>query len=229
MTGIATLLRFFMLAVIKIVSRCLYSFDYEWVGRRHAHPFRDAKIGLLLNHTSLFEPVLMGLLPLSWLWQVSKHGLLPGADITMNRPIAGKIFAFMVAHPVTITRARDASWRNFLARVSEEVVVVMSPEGRMKRKTGLDKFGKSMTCRGGVADVLDRKHRGTMLIMYSEGLHHVQAPGEGFPRLFQRVRARFEEVSIEHYKNSLRHGEPGFRERVMADLDRRRDAHCPWD
>jgi len=223
-----TVLRFLFLAAIKLVSLAFFRFETAWVGRRPAHPFGDTRVAVLLNHTSLFEPILLATLPFSLLWAVSERGLLPGAYITMNRPIAGKLFSFMVANSVSITRARDSSWRNFLARVDEDSLIVMSPEGRMKRTSGLDKFGKPMTCRGGISDVLDRKTQGTLLIIYSEGLHHVQAPGEGFPRLFQRVRARFEEIPLERYKQDLGHGEPGFREKVMADLDRRRDAHCPW-
>ena len=43
-----------------------------------------------------------------------------------------------------------------------DVVVVLSPEGRMKRKNGLDKHGRPMTVRGGIGDILDRidRHRG---------------------------------------------------------------------
>ncbi|MBI3552331.1 MAG: hypothetical protein HY077_07420 [Elusimicrobia bacterium] len=228
MSAPGSVARFLLLAGIKAVSRAFYAFDWEWVGRRPPHPFRDVRIGILLNHTSLFEPILLGFLPFGFLWEVAKRGLMPGADITMSRPIAGKLFSFMVADAVSITRARDASWRNFTSRITEDAVVVMSPEGRMKRRTGLDKFGKPMSVRGGIGDVLDRKTEGTMLIIYSEGLHHLQAPGEGFPNLFQRVRARLEEVPIERYKKALGHGTHDFRANVMADLDRRRDLHCPW-
>lgn len=56
MTDPRTVLRFLLLAAIKVVSRVFFFFSYEWVGRRPAHPFRDAKIGLLLNHTSLLSP-----------------------------------------------------------------------------------------------------------------------------------------------------------------------------
>jgi hypothetical protein len=129
---------------------------------------------------------------------------------------------------VSVTRSRDRSWRDFLSRIDESAVVLISPEGRMKRRDGLDKHGRPMTLRGGIVDVLELKNEGTMLLVYSEGLHHVQAPGEGLPRLFVRVRARLEEVPIAAYKAAMGHGTPEFRANVVADLEKRRDRHCPW-
>jgi hypothetical protein len=222
-------MRFLLLLFIKGLSRVFFSFTVEWVGKRPAHPFREARIGLLLNHTSLFEPILLAVLPAGWLWDVSTRGLMPGADTTLSRPIAGRLFKFMVANPVSVTRNRDKTWRDFVSRASDDAVVVMSPEGRMKRRTGLDKHGRPMTLRGGIVDVLDCKQTGTMMLLYSGGLHHVQAPGEGFPKLFQRVKVRIEEIPIARYKKAMGHGTPEFRANVIADLEHRRDAHCAWD
>ena len=42
-----------------------------------------------------------------------------------------------------------------------------------------------------------------MLLAYSRGLHHVQAPGERFPRLFRTVSMRFECVDIASYRDGL--------------------------
>ena len=39
-------------------------------------------------------------------------------------------------------------------QIDEDAVVIILPEGRMKRATGLDKKGMPMTVRGGVADIL---------------------------------------------------------------------------
>ncbi|TBR18932.1 hypothetical protein EPO15_14790 [bacterium] len=225
----AVLLRFGLLAAIKVLSRLCYRFEVEWVGRPPAEPFADARIGVLLNHTSLFEPILSGVFPFAWLWAVARRGVMPGADSTLDRPVAGRLIKSLVPKAVSVTRARDRTWAEFLSHVGEEDVVLISPEGRMKRRDGLDKHGKPMTLRGGIVDVLERKREGTLLLVYSEGLHHVQAPGEGFPRLFKRVRARLEEVPIALYKAEMGHGTPEFRANVLADLERRRDRHCPWD
>lgn len=225
---LAALPRFFLLCAIKAASRLCFRFESEWVGTRPDKPFRDVRVGVLLNHTSLFEPILVALFPLGWLWRVARYGLLPGADATLDRPVAGRLFKALVPRAVSVTRNRDRTWDEFLSHIGEEAVVLISPEGRMKRRNGLDKHGRPMTLRGGIVDVLDRKGAGTMLLVYSEGLHHVQAPGEGFPNLFVRVRARLEEVDLADYKRRMGHGTPEFRANVLADLERRRDAHCPW-
>lgn len=223
-----TLLRFSLLAATNILSRVFFSFTLEWVGRRPAIPFRHARMAILLNHTSLFEPIFLAVAPFSWLWKASCRGLMPGADSTLNRPLAGRFFKWMVPDAVSVTRNRDRTWTDFISRIRKDTIIIMSPEGRMRRRTGLDKHGQPMTMRGGIVDVLDRINDGTMVFVYSGGLHHIQAPGEGFPRLFQRVRVRLEEVGIESYKKSLGHGTEDFRSAVMKDLELRRDRHCQW-
>lgn len=228
MGPLAVALRFVFLCAIKAVSGLLFRFEVEWVGAPSDKRFSDTRVGILLNHTSLFEPILLVLFPVAWLWQIAKHGLMPGADATLDRPFAGRLFRFMVPQAVSVTRSRDRTWTDFLSRVGEEDVVLISPEGRMKRRTGLDKHGRPMTLRGGIVDVLERKAAGTILLVYSEGLHHVQAPGEGLPNLFVRVRARLEEIPLARYKRDMGHGTPDFRANVLADLERRRDRHCPW-
>jgi hypothetical protein len=224
-----TLTRFLFLFAVKTLSRALLFWEWEWVGTRPKKPFRRARIVVFLNHTSLFEPVFLALVPTRFLWAMAARGLIPGADSTLDRPLAGRFFKWMAPEVVSVTRNRDQSWRDFMARVHKDTIVIMSPEGRMKRRNGLDKYGRPMTMRGGIADVLEKSDGGTMLILYSGGLHHVQAPGEGFPHLFRLVRARFEEVPIPSYKEALGFGAPEFRKAVMADLERRRDKHCHWD
>lgn len=221
--------RFFFLIVVKVLSRALLSFTVEWVGQRPRRPLQDARIVVFLNHTSLFEPVFLAVVPYRLLWAMARRGLIPGADSTLDRPLAGRFFKWLAPEVVSVTRNRDRTWTGFIDRVGEETIVIMSPEGRMKRPNGLDKYGRPMTMRGGIADVLDKKTGGSMFILYSGGLHHVQAPGERFPRLFVRVRARFEEVSIPKYKQQHGHGTPDFRKNIMADLESRRDRHCRWE
>lgn len=229
MGAAVTFARFCVLGAVKVLSAACFRFTVEWVGERPAEPFKDARLGVLLNHTSLFEPVFLAVFPWRWLRAVAARGLMPGADATLERPLAGRFFKLLVPRAVSVTRSRDRTWAEFLSHVSEEDVVLISPEGRMMRRGGLDKHGKPMTLRGGIVDVLERKSVGTMLLVYSGGLHHVQAPGEGLPRLFQRVRVRLEEVPLAGYKRAMGHGTPAFRANVLADLSRRRDLHCAWD
>ena len=94
----------------------------------------------------------------------------------------------------------------------------------MKRRSGLDKHGRPLTVRGGIADVLSRMDDGQMLIQYSGGMHHIHAPGERFPRLFKRVRIRLESLEIRQYKDSLDRAEhEAFKTEVIRDLTARRD------
>jgi len=99
----------------------------------------------------------------------------------------------------------------------------------MMRSTGLDKEGRPMTVRGGIADILESLGRGKMLLAYSGGLHHVQIPGERFPRLWKTIRMRMEVLEIEEYRASLveQAGSSGFKRAVIADLERRRDLYKP--
>ena len=78
----------------------------------------------------------------------------------------------------------------------------------MKRKNGLDKQGRKLSIRGGIADILQKKSEGKMLIIYSGGMHHIQAPGEKWPKLFQTIHTRLESTDIAEYKNSLKLKKP---------------------
>jgi hypothetical protein len=68
-----------------------------------------------------------------------------------------------------------------------------------------------------------------MLLAYSGGLHHVQVPGERWPRLWKTIRMRLEVVDLGAYRRDLlaQAGPEGFKRAVIADLERRRDLNCP--
>ena len=109
-------------------------------------------------------------------------------------------------------------------------MVMILPEGRMKRANGLDSEGKPMTVRGGIADILETIGEGRMLLAYSGGLHHVQIPGDRFPRLFKTIRINLEVVDIGAYRDArmAEAGNPrGFKRAVVDDLERRRDPSAP--
>lgn len=222
------LLRLLFLIVLKITSRLFFSFKVEWVGGKPRRPFHDIHLTVLLNHTNLFEPIFTGVCPVSFLKEIAFRGVLPGADLTMNRPLVGKFFKAMVPHAMTVTRRKDSTWTRFLSAIRPGSLVLIFPEGRMKRPTGLDKHGKPMTVRGGVTEVLKMIDSGNMLILYSGGLHHIQVPGQGFPNLFQRAKVRLETLSIAQYKKSMGFPDRAFKKNVIADLERRRDEHCVW-
>src|SRR5262249_53939733 len=140
----------------------------------------------------------------------------------------GLVFKFVAHHVIPITRERDDTWFEVLRRIDPESMVVLAPEGRMKRANGLDLQGKPMNVRGGIADALLAVKDGRMLIAYSGGLHHVQVPGHA-PRVFKTVRLNAENVDIASYihEQSSRGGPESFKKNVMKALDDRRDRNCP--
>lgn len=218
--------RFLFLGAIKVLGRIFYRFDFDWIGIPPERPFDRIRLNILLNHTSLFEPIVLSLLPFSYLWKTAGEAAFPAADITMDRSVAGTLYSWLAPHPISISRRRDHTWRKFLKLAGSGALIFMTPEGRMKRLNGLDKHGKLMTVRRGVAEVLREIDDGEMLVMHSGGLHHVLAPGWKFPRPFKRIRFRFELLPIAEYKRFLREDADGFEDRVIADLEERRDRNC---
>jgi 1-acyl-sn-glycerol-3-phosphate acyltransferase len=218
-----------LLLLIKGMSRLVYRFEVRWIGERPTN-WNDVRIGALLNHTSLFEPVLAGALPIGFLKKLAYDGAVPIADVTLRRPLAGLLFRSIAGQVISITRKRDSSWDKVLGSIRPGSMVVIMPEGRMMRRGGLDKTGKPMTVRGGIADLIRATGDGQMVLGYSGGLHHVQAPGDRLPRLFRTIRINFETLDLPAYREELS-GENdhkrSFKRAVIADLERRRDEHCP--
>jgi len=226
-------IRFLVLAAIKVAGILFYSWDARWIGERPLlgiKAWRSVRLVVILNHTSLFEPTMSRLLPFAFLWRLARHATFPVADKTMARPVVGFILRLLAPKVISITRARDASWSQFLEKIDQDAIILIAPEGRMKRPNGLDKDGNPMTVRGGIAEILHLIESGTMLIAYSGGLHHVQAPGQGLPHLFRRIAVVMEAIDIVGYKNSLKgvdedsHPMASFKLRVIRDLETRRDA-----
>lgn len=219
---------FSMLNGLRILSRIFYTHDFQFIGRTPKDPWGDLRLVVFLNHTSLFEPVFLGGVPMRFIWRLAAHGVVPAADKTTGRPLVGLIFKFVAHHVIAITRERDHTWFEVLSKIDPHSMVIIAPEGRMKRANGLDLNGNPMTVRGGVADILQAVKQGRMLLAYSGGLHHVQVPGH-LPSVFKTVRMRIENIEISEYIAEMmaKVGEEGFKNAVMKDLDRRRDMHAP--
>lgn len=220
-------LSFLLLLAVKITSRIFFRVRLEWL-EKPPDPWADLRILAILNHTSLFEPIYAAVAPNRLLWQIAAHGVVPVADKTMNRPLVGWFFRFVARHVVSITRERDDTWEAVLGRIRDpEALIVILPEGRMKRPTGLDLHGNPMTVRGGIADIIEVVPDGRLLLAYSGGLHHIHAPGDRFPRLFKRADLELEVIDIPTYRRALGGGgTEGFKAAVIDDLARRRDEHC---
>ena len=213
---------------IKALSAIFYRFNVSWVGETPPDPWSDLRLVLLLNHTSLYEPLFTGFLPNRLLKNIAQSGLIPVADKTLSRHLIGYFYRIVAKNVVPITRLRDDTWETFLKMVTSKAVVIMAPEGRMKRATGLDVDGKPMTVRGGVADIIQKISSGRMLIAYSGGLHHVQIPSQLIPRLFKTLHMKLENLDIAEYKNNILRlcGQEKFKYGVIADLEKRRACYC---
>lgn len=216
------------MAVVKLLSYLLYSGKRKWLSNEQEEGMKEVRLMVFLNHTSLFEPLFIRFAPWSMVWKMAYHLVVPGADITMQRPMTGRLLKALMPGCIPITRKNDHSWMHFLSHVNHDKITAILPEGRMKRRNGLDKFGKPMSVRGGVADVLECLDEGKILFVYSGGLHHVQAPGDKWPNLFKTIKANLELVNIAEYKQQLQDKKEGlieqhkaFKQRVMEDMNRR--------
>jgi hypothetical protein len=218
---------FTLLFSLKILSRIFYRHDWAWVGNVLPQPWKRLRLVVFLNHTSLFEPLFLGVPPAGFIWRLAAHGVVPAADKTTDRPLVGMIFRFIAHQVIPITRQRDDTWSQVLSTIEPNSMVAIAPEGRMKRANGLDLSGKPMTVRGGIADILLSLREGRMLLAYSGGLHHVQVPGH-IPNVFRTVRLRVEVLEIADYiRAQMVDGEENFKRNVIRDLETRRDRYCP--
>lgn len=226
MTLLRSALVFTLLYVLKILSRIFYRFDFAWIDPKPGNQWKDIRLIVFLNHTSLFEPVFLGVPPPSFIWRLAAHGVVPAADKTTDRPLVGIVFKFIAHQVIPITRQRDDTWSQVLSTIEPNSMVAIAPEGRMKRANGLDLHGNPMTVRGGVADILLAMKSGRMLLAYSGGLHHVQIPGH-VPRIFKTIRLRAEVMEIADYNaEMMKNGPEQFKRNVIRDLEARRDANC---
>ncbi len=225
------LLVFLLLLLTKIFTRIFYRMQMRFIGDVPPEPWRRHRLVAILNHTSLYEPLFAGGCPNHFLWRLAHHGVVPIAQKTTKRAVVGKLFSLVAKHVISITRQRDESWNEVLRKIDPDAMVLLLPEGRMKRANGLDAHGRRMTVRGGIAEILETMGEGRMLLAYSGGLHHIQTPGQRFPRLFKRIRMNLEVLDIATYREAmmaLYAGErEGFKRAVIEDLEQRRDRNCP--
>lgn len=217
---------FFLLSGVKIFSHIFFRGQFNWVNSKPSEAF-DVQLVVFLNHTSLYEPLFLQAAPFSFLWRLTRRAHLPGADITLNRPLVGRFWKLLFPRISTITRKKDASWNLFLEEITNDSIIAIAPEGRMKRINGLDKFGNKMTIRGGVVDIIEKLGNGKMIICHSGGLHHVQAPGIMIPKLFKTIQMNFVTIDIKDYLCGFS-SEPKRRKlEIIKDLQNRLDNDCP--
>ncbi|MCG3165087.1 MAG: hypothetical protein POELPBGB_00848 [Bacteroidia bacterium] len=223
-----SLISFSFLYLFKVFANLFYRFKIGWP--KEQIRWKEVRLIVFLNHTSLMEVLFLSFLPTHFLRRLSKRMVAPGADKTLDRPLVGTLFKLFSPGMTKITRKRDDSWTEFLESIYDDAVILIAAEGRMKRKNGLDVDGKKMTVRGGVVDILSLLKKGQMVIAYSGGLHHVQIPGEGLPKLFKTIKMNLETFEIPNYKamfNTAVEGSEQWRKLVLADLQLRLETNCP--
>lgn len=111
--------------------------------------------------------------------------------------------------------------------IEDRSVIVIAPEGRMKRANGLDLNGKKMTVKAGVADILELINEGRVIFAYSGGLHHVQIPGQKIPKLFKTLRINVESFEIPDYKARFQGEGIQWKKQVVADMQMRLESKVP--
>ncbi len=217
-----------LLLTIKFFSKACYRFDISWIGDIPEDPWKNLRLVTFLNHTSLYEPLFVGWFPNHFLRRIARHGVMPVADKALCRPVMGYFFKMVANNVVPVTRRRDHTWERLFEHLKPDSMVIIMPEGRMKRANGLDNRGNPMTVRGGIADIIEAIPSGRMLITLSAGLHHVQTPGQRIPRFFKTLRMRLENIDISQYRQTIldRWGKEDFKKGVIQDLEQRRDLHC---
>ena len=193
---------FLTLALTKIFAKIFFRFEEHWL-TPYPKNWRLIKCIGVLNHTSLYEPIFVALYPFSELWRVAKYSVAPAADITMKRKVVGIFFSLLGQNIIPISRKRDSSWEHFLNKIDEKSLVVILPEGRMMRAGGLDKHGRPMDIRPGIADVIFRIPEGNFMILTSGGLHHIQRPGQLIPKLFKPIKVAVEILDIKKLKSTI--------------------------
>jgi hypothetical protein len=222
------IISFSILSSVKILSHFFFRGKFNWITPAPNKPWSHAKLMVFLNHTSLYEPLFIQHLSFSFLWQLVGRVNVPGADITLNRPIVGRFWKMMLPNISSVTRKKDDSWINYLNSIKPDSMILIAPEGRMKRPGGLDKFGKSMNVKGGVADILENLNDGAMILCISGGLHHIQSPGQIFPRLFKTIHMNLAYIDIKEYKEKFQSLSPRERKmKITQDLQVHLEKNCP--
>jgi len=97
----------------------------------------------------------------------------------------------------------------------------------MKRPGGLDKHGRKMDVKGGIVDIIQKLDSGDMVLALSGGLHHVQAPGQKVPNLFQTISMNIVRLDIQEYKSQFQGSPSEVKAKIVEDLQRRLENDCP--
>lgn len=220
-------LAFFILALVKTFSHIFYRQDFQWLGEKPDDVWNKARVIALLNHTSLYEPLFIQGWSYSYLWKITNNLSVPGADVTLNRPFVGLFWKLMMPNISSVSRKSDTTWSSYLESIQGDSIVLIAPEGRMKRPNGLDRFGKAMTVRPGIADIILAVPDGGMILCLSGGLHHIQMPGQHFPKIFRPLRMNFVYLDLNEYRQRFSGSSREQKLLITKDLQNYLETACP--
>ncbi len=221
------IIAFLILSGVKTFAHLFYRGNFKWLGDVPNEPWKEARLFVFMNHTSLFEPLFIRILPYSYIWHLVGHMNVPGADITLNRPLVGRFWKLMMPNIASVTRKKDSSWDQYLNSIKPDSIILIAAEGRMKRPNGLDKFGKTMTIRGGTADIIETLPAGKMILCLSGGLHHIQSPGQFIPKIFKEISMNLIYLDIQEYKNRFSENSRERKLAIVQDLQKNLQTNCP--
>ncbi len=214
---------------LKGLRYVFYPTQIQWIQKPAAENWDDIRLIFILNHTSLFEFIYAGAIPFKFLVRMSQKLVFPVAKETLAHTFYGRSLKMLAPEVVPVTRRRDRTWQDFLAQLKPDTILIVMPEGRMKRPDGFDKQGQPMTVKGGALDILNKFSTDKALLVYSGGLHHVLPPGKYVPRIFKRLAVGLEAIDINDYLHTLASNTEGLplKAVVAKDLEARRDRYCP--
>ena len=89
---------FCFLAWLRLIAKTFWRVRQAWVGPVPDDPWSGIRLVCFLHHTSLFEWLFIGAVPLRFVWRVAAHGVVPAAEKTIRRPLIGIFFKAIAAH-----------------------------------------------------------------------------------------------------------------------------------
>lgn len=195
--GFGGVIIFFSWILVKILYRC----SWTWIGKNSDRGFQDMKALFLMNHTSYADHMIFVLVPINVIYKMFWNARIAVAQHQVKN-FKG-LLQYLENNIVPLSRQRDDSWNNYLSNANAKSIFVMYPEGTRMSPEGLDKNGKKVRVKGGVADILELLPDGDIVILYLDGFYEILGAGMKFPKLFKKVRVTAEVVDIAALKHEL--------------------------
>ena len=60
---------FFLLMLVRTITSLFFRFDIRWLSQQGFEVGKEVRLIVLLNHTSLFEPVFIRVAPVGMIWR----------------------------------------------------------------------------------------------------------------------------------------------------------------